>query len=69
MFEEGVIDLARVECGEVLNNVATTIQISYSENTAGGAFAPQQAPTHQFVVTLGGAQQFRGAAGACHPPR
>jgi len=38
--------------------------ISYRETKSGGTFAPHDAPTRQFVVTLSGTLEFKTATGA-----
>src|SRR3954452_7245793 len=38
--------------------------ISFRETRSGGAFAPHQAPTRQFVMTLAGTLEFKTASGA-----
>lgn len=64
MFEEGMIELAGGERGDVLSKVVAASSISFRETRSGGAFAPHNAPTRQFVVTLSGTLQFETAGGA-----
>ena len=63
LFEEGAIDLADGERGDALAAAAAATSISYRETAAGGTFAPHDAPTRQFVITLAGTLEFRTAAG------
>ena len=63
-FEEGSIDLSKGERGDILSSKAVTTSISFRETKAGGTFAPHQAPTRQFVLTLSGTLEFRTASGA-----
>ena len=64
LFEEGTIDLAHGERGDVLSDTAVATGISYRETKAGGTYAPHQAPTRQFVITLSGTLEFKTAPGA-----
>ena len=64
LFEEGTIDLPHGERGDILGDKVPASSISYRETKSGGAFAPHQAPTRQFVVTLSGTLEFKTAAGA-----
>ena len=64
MFEEGTIDLPKGERGDVLGDKVPASSISYRETKSGGAFAPHQAPTRQFVITLSGTLEFKTATGA-----
>ena len=64
LFEEGRIDLAHGERGDVLSDKAVVTSISFRETKAGGTFAPHQAPTRQFVITLSGTLEFRTVPGA-----
>src|SRR3954453_19161413 len=63
VFEEGVIDLWSHQRGDLLSGRATGSSISFRETSSGGAFAPHDAPTRQFVITLGGTLEFRTATG------
>src|SRR5947209_5466765 len=63
VFEEGVIDLSSHERGDLLSGRATASSISFRETSSGGTFAPHDAPTRQFVITLGGTLEFRTATG------
>jgi quercetin dioxygenase-like cupin family protein len=64
MFEEGMIELAGGERGDILSKSVAASSISFRETRSGGAFAPHDAPTRQFVVTLSGTLQFETAGGA-----
>ena len=64
LFAEGTVDLPHGERGDVLSAVMAASSISYRETRSGGAFAPHQAPTRQFVITLAGTLEFRTATGA-----
>lgn len=64
LFAEGTIDLPKGERGDVLSAVMAASSISYRETKSGGAFAPHQAPTRQFVITLAGTLEFKTATGA-----
>jgi len=64
VFEEGMIDLPKGERGDILSEVAATSSISFRETKSGGAFAPHDAPTRQFVITLSGTLEFKTATGA-----
>ncbi len=63
-FEEGTIDLSHGDRGDVLSDKAVATSISYRETQAGGTYAPHQAPTRQFVITLTGTLEFKTAPGA-----
>ena len=63
-FEEGTIDLSQGERGDVLSDKAVVTSISYRETQPGGTFAPHQAPTRQFVITLSGTLEFKTVPGA-----
>ena len=64
LFEEGMIDLPKGERGDILSEVVATSSISFRETKSGGTFAPHDAPTRQFVVTLSGTLEFETATGA-----
>lgn len=64
LFEEGMIDLSKGDRGDVLSDKVAALSISYRETKSGGAFAPHDAPTRQFVVTLSGTLEFKTATGA-----
>ena len=68
LFEEGTIDLDAKqgvgERGDVLSDTAVATSISYRETQAGGTYAPHQAPTRQFVITLSGTLEFKTVPGA-----
>jgi quercetin dioxygenase-like cupin family protein len=64
LFEEGGIDLQDGERGDVLSGNVPASSISYRETKSGGTFAPHDAPTRQFVLTLAGTLEFRTASGA-----
>ena len=64
LFEEGVIDLPKGERGDILSEVVAASSISFRETKSGGAFAPHDAPTRQFVITLSGTLEFETATGA-----
>jgi hypothetical protein len=64
LFEEGMIDLPRSERGDFLSDTIVASNISFRETRSGGAFAPHNAPTRQFVITLSGMLQFKTATGA-----
>ena len=64
LFEEGEIDLAGGERGDVLSHASTATGISYRETRSGGTFAPHDAPTRQYVLTLAGTLEFKTASGA-----
>jgi quercetin dioxygenase-like cupin family protein len=64
LFEEGMIDLSKGDRGDVLSDKVGAGSISYRETKSGGAFAPHDAPTRQFVVTLSGTLEFKTATGA-----
>ena len=59
LFEEGTIDLGHGERGDILSDKATVTSISFRETQAGGTYAPHDAPTRQFVITLSGALEFK----------
>jgi quercetin dioxygenase-like cupin family protein len=63
VFEEGVIDLPNGERGDVLSDKIAASSISYRETKSGGVFAPHDAPTRQFVITLSGTLEFKTATG------
>ena len=64
LFEEGMIELPKGERGDILSEVVATSSISFRETKSGGAFAPHDAPTRQFVITLSGTLEFETATGA-----
>lgn len=64
LFEAGMIDLPKGERGDMLTDKVPASSISYRETKSGGAFAPHQAPTRQFVITLSGTLEFKTATGA-----
>ena len=68
LFEEGTIDLSPKkdggERGDVLSDKAVVSSISYRQTQSGGTYAPHQAPTRQFVITLSGTLQFKTVPGA-----
>jgi quercetin dioxygenase-like cupin family protein len=64
LFEEGTIDLTHGERGDVLSDKAVATRISFRETKAGGIYAPHQAPTRQFVITLSGTLEFKTVPGA-----
>ena len=64
LFEEGMIDLSKGDRGDVLSDKLPASTISYRETKSGGAFAPHDAPTRQFVITLSGTLEFKTATGA-----
>ena len=61
LFEEGSIDLSHGERGDILSDKATVKSISFRETQAGGTYAPHDAPTRQFVITLAGTLEFKTA--------
>ena len=63
-FEEGTIDLAKGERDDVLSDKVAASSISYRETKSGGTFAPHDAPTRQYVITLAGTPEFKTATGA-----
>ncbi len=64
LFEEGSIELAGAQHGDVLSGTVEAANISFRETEPGGSFSPHQAPTRQYVVTLAGTLEFRTASGA-----
>ena len=64
LFEEGTIDLPNGERGDVLSGDVPASSISFRETKSGGTFAPHDAPTRQFVITLAGTLEFKTASGA-----
>ena len=60
-FEEGTIDLWKGERGDVLSGNVAASSISFRETKSGGTFAPHDAPTRQFVLTLSGSLEFKTA--------
>ena len=64
LFEEGMIDLPKGERGDILSEIVATSSISFRETKSGGTFAPHDAPTRQFVITLSGTLEFKTATGA-----
>ena len=67
LFEEGTIDLepkhGRDERGDVLSDKTLATSISFRETEAGGTYAPHDAPTRQFVITLSGTLEFKTVPG------
>lgn len=59
LFEEGTIDFSNGERGDFLSDKAVASSISFRETKSGGTFAPHDAPTRQFVVTLAGTLEFK----------
>ena len=64
LFEEGRIDLPKGERGDILSETVAASSISFRETRSGGTFAPHDAPTRQFVITLSGTLEFKTATGA-----
>ena len=64
LFAEGTVDLPKGERGDTLSEVMATASISFRQTNSGGSFAPHDAPTRQFVITLTGVLEFKTAAGA-----
>lgn len=64
VFEEGSIDLAGGERGDILSGKIPASSVSFRETRAGGSFAPHQAPTRQLVLTLSGTLEFKTVSGA-----
>jgi hypothetical protein len=64
LFEEGYIALPDGERGDALSLALPATTISWRETGSGGSFAPHDAPTRQFVLTLSGTLEFRTASGA-----
>ena len=62
-FEEGLIDLSKGNCGDVLSDEMIASTISFRETKSGGTFAPHDAPTRQLVITLTGELEFKTAKG------
>ena len=60
-FEEGLIDLPKGERGDILSSTIPVASISFRETKSGGTFAPHDAPTRQFVITLSGTLEFKTA--------
>ena len=63
LFEEGTIDLPKGERGDVLSDTTMSSSISFRETRSGGTFAPHDAPTRQFVITLSGTLEFKTVKG------
>lgn len=63
LFEEGTINLAHGERGDILSDKAVAASISFRETEAGGTYSPHQAPTRQFVITLSGTLEFKTVPG------
>ena len=67
VFEEGTIDLGPKqggsERGDVLSDKAVATSISFRETQADGTYAPHDAPTRQFVITLSGTLEFKTVPG------
>jgi quercetin dioxygenase-like cupin family protein len=63
LFEEGIVDLPKGERGDVLSETVPVASISFRETKSGGTFAPHDAPTRQFVITLSGTLEFKTATG------
>lgn len=63
LFEEGTIDLPKGERGDVLGDAIPAQSISYRETQPGGTYAPHDAPTRQFVITLSGTLEFKTVPG------
>ena len=70
-FEEGAIDLAGGERGDILSGTVGVASISFHETKSGGAFEWHDAPARQFVITLSGTLDFQTRKGQhfmLHPP-
>lgn len=63
VFEEGSIDLPKGERGDILSDTVAATGISFRETRSGGTFAPHDAPTRQFVITLSGTLEFKTVPG------
>ena len=64
LSEEGSIELRDGERGDMLSGKVPASSISYRETKSGGMFAPHDAPTRQFVITLAGTLEFKTSTGA-----
>ena len=63
LFEEGAIDLAKGERGDILSDKSLVSSISFRKTRSGGTFAPHNAPIRQLVITLAGTLEFKTATG------
>ncbi len=63
-FEEGRIDLAGGERGDILSGKVPALSISFRETRSGGTFSRHDAPTRQLVITLSGTLEFQTVSGA-----
>jgi hypothetical protein len=61
LFEEGTIDFFGGERGDFLSDKVVSSSISFRETKSGGTFAPHDASTRQFVITLAGTLEFKTA--------
>jgi quercetin dioxygenase-like cupin family protein len=62
-FEEGTIDLAPGQRGDMLSDRMATATISFEETASGGAFTWHTAPIRQLVITLSGTLDFQTREG------
>ncbi len=62
-FEEGTIDLAKGERGDVLTDIIATTGLSFRETKSGGSFEWHQDPIPRFVITLSGTLEFETKGG------
>jgi quercetin dioxygenase-like cupin family protein len=63
-FEEGAIDLAPGQRGDLLSGKVAVGTVSFQETASGGTFAWHTAPVRQLVITLSGTLDFQTREGA-----
>ena len=64
VFANGTVELRKGERGDMLSETMAAASISFRETKSGGTFAPHDAPTRQFVITLAGTLKVKTATGA-----
>jgi quercetin dioxygenase-like cupin family protein len=62
-FEEGSLSLSGGHEGDAIGGAMTATSVSFRETKPENALAWHVAPTHQFVLTLGGTLEFETRAG------
>ncbi len=62
-FEEGVIDLAGGERGDILSSNVDVAELSFRETKSGGSFEWHRDPIPRFVITLTGTLEFETRGG------
>jgi quercetin dioxygenase-like cupin family protein len=62
-FEEGVIDLAAGDRGDLKSIACKAVEVSFQETHSGGSYAWHKDPIPRFVITLSGTLEFETHGG------